>query len=209
MMSLDRSASPYSTVVYRLPCEMCGGELLVRGRDFERTVDCPHCGEQLLLRFDQAESTDYPFASANVVSEQPAVEETASIGDCSKYRFFAASFDLPLACATAVVLALQLKPFGSVVQGVVSVAIFFLYYLVFEGVFNRTPGKYLFSLRVISLDGKPASWTQITIRTLWRFVEVNPLLIGAIPAAVFIVVSRTHRRIGDFFAKTLVVFEEG
>lgn len=206
-MSLEERDSPQPADIYRLPCEMCGGELLVRGRDFSKTAICPHCGEHLLLKFDQSERTDYPFDSANVLSLKPVEEHEQPIGDCSKYRYFAAIFDNIAACFTAVILAIQLEPFGSVVQGVASVVIYFLYFLVMEGVFSRTPGKYLFSLRVVSLDGTPASWWQITIRTLWRFVEVNPLLIGALPAAIFIFVSRTHRRIGDFFAKTLVVFE--
>lgn len=206
-MSLDRDAPLHPTEIYRLPCEMCGGVLLVRGRDFDQTVACPHCGEHLLLHSGKAERTAYPFDSTNVAYAKPVEKNEKLIGDCSKHRYLAASFDLPLACGTAVALAIQLEPFGSVVQGVASVVFFFLYYLMFEGVFGRTPGKYLFSLRVVSLNGHPASWRQIVIRTLWRFLEVNPLLIGALPAAVLIFLSKTHRRGGDFFAKTLVVYE--
>lgn len=44
-------------------------------------------------------------------------------------------------------------------------------------------------------------------RTFWRFLEANPILIGALPAALLIFFSKSHRRLGDYAAKTLVVYE--
>lgn len=201
------SPAPQPADLYRLPCEMCGGELRIHGVDFKQTVGCPHCGEQVPLKYEHSERIHEPTLSTNVIYPEKVDEPEPLIGDCSKHRYLAAIADNVLACVTAVVLAVQLEPFGSVVQGVSSVVFYFLYFLVFEGFFGRTPGKYLFSLRVVSLDGSRASWWQIAHRTFWRFLEANPILIGALPAAILIFVSRSHRRLGDFAAKTLVVYE--
>jgi uncharacterized RDD family membrane protein YckC len=43
------------------------------------------------------------------------------------------------------------------------------------------------------------------VRTLARLVEVNPLLLGALPAGIAILSSSRRQRIGDWLANTVVV----
>jgi uncharacterized RDD family membrane protein YckC len=48
------------------------------------------------------------------------------------------------------------------------------YYVVFEGVFQATPGKFLTRTRVVDLSGNKPSMMQILGRTLSRFVPFEP-----------------------------------
>jgi uncharacterized RDD family membrane protein YckC len=71
--------------------------------------------------------------------------------------------------------------------------------------FSRTLGKFCMGLIVVQYDGRRCTWRQAIIRTLFRFVEVNPLLLGALPAAISIIGSRHRQRFGDKVARTIVV----
>jgi uncharacterized RDD family membrane protein YckC len=85
------------------------------------------------------------------------------------------------------------------------VVVYLCYFLITEGLFSRTPGKFLTGLVVVGVYGEPCSWKQAVVRTLFRLLEVNPLLLGAIPAALSVVFSPYHQRFGDKVAETLVV----
>lgn len=51
--------------------------------------------------------------------------------------------------------------------------ILFLYYLLFEGIFNRTPGKWLSLTKVVNKNGmKPRFW-QIVVRSLVRVTIID------------------------------------
>ena len=118
----------------------------------------------------------------------------------------AAILDNVLAAILGVLLAKQLPEEWLVSQAVCVVATYFAYYLFFEILFSATPGKMLMGLRILAYNGDRCSRKQIFIRTLFRFLEVNPLLLGALPAAVRIVASRDKQRFGDKVADTIVVF---
>jgi uncharacterized membrane protein SpoIIM required for sporulation/uncharacterized RDD family membrane protein YckC len=87
-------------------------------------------------------------------------------------------------------------------------AIFFLYHLILEAALSgRTPGKRIAGLRVIALDGGAPSLGAILLRNVFRLVDSLPFLYSVGLATVM--VSREHRRIGDFAAGTLVVYDRG
>jgi len=44
------------------------------------------------------------------------------------------------------------------------------YYILFESIWGRTPGKFVFGTKVVRLDGGPASLLQIVQRTLSRMI---------------------------------------
>ncbi|HEX2675275.1 MAG TPA: RDD family protein, partial [Polyangiales bacterium] len=48
------------------------------------------------------------------------------------------------------------------------------YYIFFEAVFGRTPGKMLTGTRVVTVDGGTPSFTQILGRNLARYVPFEP-----------------------------------
>lgn len=56
------------------------------------------------------------------------------------------------------------------------------YFVVFEGMSGRTPGKLVTGTRVVAADGSPPSWGQIVGRTLARFIPFEALsFLGAPP----------------------------
>jgi uncharacterized RDD family membrane protein YckC len=92
----------------------------------------------------------------------------------------------------------------------VSIALFFgvpaVYYVVCEAAFGRTLGKLVTGLIVINARGTRPSVGEAVIRTLTRFIEVNPVLFGGLPAGIIADRSRCRQRIGDMLAGTYVVF---
>lgn len=80
-----------------------------------------------------------------------------------------------------------------------------LYFPLFEGLSGYTVGKYICRIKVINSEGKIPGIGRAVIRTLLRILEVNPALLGAIPAGVAILCSKTKQRFGDMLAHTYVV----
>ncbi|HVR33123.1 MAG TPA: RDD family protein [Acidimicrobiia bacterium] len=78
------------------------------------------------------------------------------------------------------------------------------YFVAFE-VFNdgRTPGKALFSIKVLGLDGEPVGFGPSVVRNLMRLVDLFPAL--PVLGAISILVSERNQRLGDLAARTIVV----
>jgi len=88
----------------------------------------------------------------------------------------------------------------------VTFAIFWGYYIVFEMAWNgQTPGKRWIGLRVIKVNGYPISLVDSTIRNLVRVVDFLPAYYGLGVIAMF--ANAQARRLGDFAAGTVVVKE--
>jgi uncharacterized RDD family membrane protein YckC len=120
-------------------------------------------------------------------------------------RYMAANFDFMFA-ALFMLLALKANPWDyRILHVVVAVAAFLAYYFIFEAIFSRTPGKFLMGVVVRKFDGSKCGWREAAIRTCFRILEVNPLLFGALPACVMILISKHRQRLGDKVADTVVV----
>ncbi len=86
----------------------------------------------------------------------------------------------------------------------------------FETFWNgQTPGKRLFRLRVISVDGQPIDALQAVLRNVLRTVDASPAFaLGDIYLPTFVLglvstaVSRRYQRLGDLACGTIVVVEE-
>lgn len=120
-------------------------------------------------------------------------------------RYIAGCFDNALAMILALVVANQFPDSQPAIQVAVMVSTYLAYYLISEGFFCTTPVKYLTGLTIRNFDGGPSTFRQTIIRTLMRILEVNPLLLGCIPAAATIFFSRDKQRMGDKIARTVVV----
>jgi uncharacterized RDD family membrane protein YckC len=120
-------------------------------------------------------------------------------------RHLAAAADNLLVLIVAIASAKAVGNDRPLVQGIVFLIAYVGYYFISEGAFQRTPGKFLTGLVVLGYDGARVTWRQTLIRTAFRFLEVNPILLGQIPAALSIVFSRYHQRFGDRVAGTIVV----
>lgn len=152
-----------------------------------------------------------PYASPNITLPQEedrseASRRPANTSDGTVLpRHMAAIMDNLLAIVAAVVAAKATSEEWPILQGVVLVLVYFGYYFAFELAFSRTPGKMLTGLIIVPVDGGKCTWRHTAIRTGFRLLEVNPMLLGAAPAAACIIFSRNHQRIGDRFARTLVI----
>lgn len=80
------------------------------------------------------------------------------------------------------------------------------YFILFEHIAGRTPGKYLLKLKVVGEDGKSrASLFQIFYReTIGRFLAGISMIVGYI----LIVADKEKRGLHDMLSDTRVVYEE-
>ncbi|MGY3266773.1 RDD family protein [Lysobacter sp. HA35] len=88
---------------------------------------------------------------------------------------------------------------------VVWIALLVAYFPAMEILFGKTVGKFATGTRVVNAAGGRPSLGQSLVRTLFRLIEVNPLLAGGIPAGIAVVASRHKQRLGDMVANTYVI----
>jgi len=77
----------------------------------------------------------------------------------------------------------------------------FAYFVAFEATLGATPGKFLFGVRVRTVDGKRIGLLAALIRNALRVVDVCFGMIG-LPLLCF---TPRHQRLGDYAAGTVVV----
>ncbi|HSE24196.1 MAG TPA: RDD family protein [Pyrinomonadaceae bacterium] len=127
------------------------------------------------------------------------------VGDASKARLIAVFIDHIIAF-TLMLIAVAFVPESlPMVKAVFFFFIYLAYFVVLEALWSRTLGKYVQGLVVRKLDGNRCDWTAALIRGSLRIIEVNPLLLGGLPAGLVIIASQRKQRIGDMLAGTVVV----
>jgi uncharacterized RDD family membrane protein YckC len=93
--------------------------------------------------------------------------------------------------------------------GFVLLALFlvqWVYFVVWEALTGRTPGKTALGLRVLTTAGRPIGWPAAALRNLVRAADLLPV---AYVAGVFaMALSSRFQRIGDLVAGTMVVAPE-
>lgn len=191
-------------------CPLCGGSLqssactnsLCRG--FGSNVDSrlPKNSRSSTLTEQPQVNSRAEVRSANVRPEEPCDSPQGT----TMARHIAGLLDNVLAWFLAIVCAKQLPDSYIVLQLIVAVVTYFGYFLVFESVFCTTPAKFMNGLVIRDFSGGRCSFRQTLIRTLFRLLEVNPVLLGFLPAAASIIWSRHKQRFGDKVAGTVVVF---
>jgi uncharacterized RDD family membrane protein YckC len=90
------------------------------------------------------------------------------------------------------------------VAGVALVAWWFGYFAVGWATTGTTPGMALFGVRVVGLDGSPATGRQAVVRTLAFPLSVLPLGLGFLG----VVLHRRRRALHDLAAGTVVVYAD-
>ncbi len=94
---------------------------------------------------------------------------------------------------------------GTAVAVLVSGLGFFLYYALFEALWDgRTPGKRALGLRVVLDTGRPVTANAATVRNLVRIVDFMAPL-GPLPGLAFVFFHPANKRLGDLAAGTIVV----
>jgi uncharacterized RDD family membrane protein YckC len=127
------------------------------------------------------------------------------VGDASKARLMALFIDHIIAFALMMLAVASVPESLPVVKAVFFVLIYLAYFVVLEALWSRTVGKFVQGLVVRKLDGSRCDWRAALIRGSLRIVEVNPLLLGGLPAGLVIIASERKQRIGDQLAGTVVV----
>lgn len=94
--------------------------------------------------------------------------------------------------------------------GVYLIVLFLLqwgYYVVFEVFYNgASPGKKLLGLKVVQDDFTPITFSASVTRNLLRVVDWLPAACGL--GILSVLLSKDNKRIGDYVAKTVVVYDE-
>jgi uncharacterized RDD family membrane protein YckC len=145
-------------------------------------------------------------ASAAVGAPQMEAVPIALTGRAGSGRFLAAQIDHAIGVVLFLAVGMSLaEDAGNIIAGAAALSTYLCSYFLPEWLFGATVGKAVFSLRVRQLSGEPCTASQIAIRTLSRLVEVNPLLLGALPAGIAILSTSRRQRIGDLLANTVVV----
>ena len=79
------------------------------------------------------------------------------------------------------------------------------YFVLLEGAFGATVGKLVLGIRVRSLDGTRIGFGAAAIRNLARVVDGFPYVIPYLVGAIAVSRSEIDQRLGDRWAKTVVV----
>lgn len=110
------------------------------------------------------------------------------------------------------VLHLGLADISDAIAALLVFAIVFVYAVFFEMLWGgRTPGKRLLGLRVVRDGGRPITLLASVIRNALLFVDLGilpPIYVVGFPAFLFLFLSPSCKRIGDYAAGTLVIVEE-
>lgn len=135
----------------------------------------------------------------NVVIDYPV----ASLGD----RILAYFIDALIIIAYFIVCVILIgfAEIGSVaiIISLITIPVF-LYHLMFEIFMNgQSPGKRQMNIKVVRLDGTPATIGNYVIRWLMRIIDID-ILSGAM-AMVVIAINGKGQRLGDIAAGTTVV----
>jgi uncharacterized RDD family membrane protein YckC len=80
-----------------------------------------------------------------------------------------------------------------------------LYFPILEAFWGVSLGKLVTGLRVVDKSGRPPGVVKAIVRTLLRLLEVNPLLLGGIPAGIAVLATKRKQRLGDMAADTYVL----
>lgn len=143
--------------------------------------------------------------SGEAKPEQPS--RPLLVGTKARPRLLAMITDNVIAIVCGAVVASQVPILDSPARGCLLIVTYLSYYFFPEALWAKTPMKAAFHLKVRRLDGGVVGWGESAVRTLARIVEVNPLLLGALPGALAVAFSARRQRLGDMLARTVVVSE--
>ena len=127
------------------------------------------------------------------------------VGDASKARLLAMFIDHLIAFALMMFVVALIPESLPILKAVLFFLVYLGYFVVLEALWSRTLGKFFQGLIVRKLNGNHCDWKASLIRNGFRVLEVNPLLLGALPGGIAIVSSTRKQRIGDMVAGTLVI----
>lgn len=78
-----------------------------------------------------------------------------------------------------------------------------LWFLTWEAILGRSPGKMVAGLRVVTASGRPIGWRASALRNLMRTADFLPF--GYVAGVVSMALTKRFQRLGDLVAGTMVV----
>lgn len=121
-------------------------------------------------------------------------------GEIVARRWAATSIDFLLS-SIAILVPITLEKIG-----LLPLSIFLLLqYLILEPFTGYTIGKFVLRIKVVNESGQRIGLIKGLIRTFFRIIEVNPFLLGGIPAGIIVLSSKNKQRLGDMIANTYVI----
>ena len=88
---------------------------------------------------------------------------------------------------------------------IVWIALSWAYWVVLERLWGTTPGKRIFKIRVVGLDGGTISWGQSAGRNLLRVADGFPFVLPYLVGVIVALNNGDKQRLGDRAARTRVV----
>ena len=147
-----------------------------------------------MARFDPMTSVD-----------AAAISRTSDAGMLLLRRWAGTIIDLVLLATVLIVPLIALANSATAWLSLIGVFVVLGYYPITEGIWGQTLGKLITGMVVVDEHGRQPGIPKALLRTLLRLVEVNPFLVGGIPAGIALLVSKDHQRIGDMAAHTYVI----
>jgi uncharacterized RDD family membrane protein YckC len=80
------------------------------------------------------------------------------------------------------------------------------YFVVWEAIYGRSPGKAIAGIRVLTTSGRPIGWRAAALRNLLRAADGLPL--GYVVGLASIALTSRFQRLGDLVAGTMIVVPE-
>jgi uncharacterized RDD family membrane protein YckC len=178
-------------------CESCGGPLPSRAAPAEPTF-APISGYQ-------APRSYVPYAKPR--SQGVAIRFVAILLDTIIILILTAILSAPFNALALInasgTITLSL---GGAVGGIVSLAVFMLYFTLLEGHYGQTVGKMAVKIKVVrESDGTAIDYSQAAVRTILRFLDEIPVVIPYLLGAILIWSSEEKQRLGDRVAHSVVV----
>ncbi|MCP4900698.1 MAG: RDD family protein, partial [bacterium] len=96
-------------------------------------------------------------------------------------------------------------PEGQHLSLIAGVVIASAYFIILEGNWGCTLGRWVTRTRVVDSKGRHPGIGKAVIRTALRFVEANPVVFGGAIAGVVAGYTPARQRIGDLIARTYVL----
>ena len=181
-------------------CESCGAPLGTQPAQAVQPTFAPASGYQAPRSYVPHVAPSYQGVAIRFVAILIDTIIIAIIGGILSIPFNALAVITNSASGTVTV-----SP-ASAVGGLVSLAVFVLYFTLLEGHYGQTVGKMAVKIKVVrEADGAPIDYSEAAVRTILRFLDLIPYIIPYLLGATLIWSSDKKQRLGDRVARTVVV----
>ena len=181
-------------------CESCGAPLGTQPAQAVQPTFAPASGYQAPRTYVPHVAPPYQGVAIRFVAILIDTIIIAIIGGILSIPFNALAVITNSASGTVTV-----SP-ASAVGGLVSLAVFVLYFTLLEGHYGQTVGKMAVKIKVVrEADGAPIDYSEAAVRTILRFLDLIPYIIPYLLGATLIWSSDKKQRLGDRVARTVVV----